>query len=137
MTLERNLKAWWLMGENARMTPLDVQVLGVTEISSHLEKGVSADGRGFPQLVEGVPFTSFPFEKSYATHSSIGPNYLLVPYDGSFDFEEQSFSVSLWVRADDNGGRYTKLFQKTAGAFWQAETDGGGGVIWNIRDAGP
>ena len=136
VTLERNLKAWWLMGENARMTPLDVQVLGVTEISSHLEKGVSADGRGFPQLVEGVPFTSFPFEKSFATHSSKGPNYLLVPYDGSFDFEEQSFSVSLWVRADDNGGRYTKLFQKTAGAFWQAETDGGGGVIWNIRDAG-
>ena len=37
VTLERNLKAWWLMGENARMTPLDVQVLGITEISSHLE----------------------------------------------------------------------------------------------------
>ena len=136
VTLEGNLKAWWLMGENATLAPIEGEQLGITGIPNHLEKGATAEGQGIPQRVEGVPFTPFPFEQSLATRTSRGPNHLLVPHEDSFNFADQGFSISLWVRADDNGGRWTKLFQKTVGAFWQAETDGGGGVIWNIRDAG-
>ena len=133
VTLEDNIVAWWLLGENATLTGGDT----ITEVPEHTGNSVAAESRGSPQRVAGNPFDPFPFGDSYATRTSDN-NYLLVPDDSSYNFADEDFSVSLWARADNGGGQWQKLFQRNVGGdvFWQSETDGEGRTTWNIRSGG-
>lgn len=136
-TLEGNLRAWYLMGENAGLAGNTIQ-----SVPDQSGNGVTANANGAPQLVGGVPFNPFPLGPSQAADFG-GNSYLLAPSDASFNqFGDQSFSVSLWAKSFNNPPQFQKLFQQNPGGgnpFHQAEigfNNTGGRIIWNIRDGG-
>ncbi len=134
VTRQDNLVAWWLMGESAALAAGDT----IAEIPDQSGRSVPAAAQGTPQRVAGNPFWPLPFGVSYATETGPESGFLLAPDDSSFNFGDEDFSVSLWARSDNGGGQFDKLFQRIVdgSTFWQAETDGVGGVIWNIRSGG-
>jgi hypothetical protein len=139
VTLQDDLKGWWLLGENATTEAETIgggDTITLSSIFEHTGNSVPAIPEGSPELVAGNPFSPSPFGENRATRSGPGPNFLLVPSHESFNFADESFSVSLWARSENGGGQYDKLFQRNLGGntFWQAETANfDGAVIWNIR----
>ena len=133
ITREDELAGWWLMGEDAAFGNSVSET--IESVPDHSGNSVPIDAVGVPKRVPGHSFSPNLFAESYASGFSEGPNFLVAASDESFNFADQDFSVSLWARSSNGGGRWKKMFQRNNGGnvFWQAETDGGGGVIWNIR----
>lgn len=137
VTMEDNIKGWWLMGENATVDiPEPVASGDILSVPNQVIGGVSAEATGAPQRVPGKDFEPFFLGSSAATQTSQG-NYLIAPDDPSLNLGTDDFSLSFWARTPTgNGGRFNKLFQRMGAGFLQAETDGRGGIIWNIRASG-
>ena len=138
VTREDDIAAWWLLGEEKGMENVDPG--GPTDLQSipnQIVAAVPLEATAVPKLVDGVQtFEPFSFGDSKATEFSQG-NHLVAPADTSLDLGNEDFSISLWARTPNgNGGQFNKVFQRIGAGFFQAETDGEGGIIWNIRTNG-
>ena len=131
-TLEGNLRAWWLMGENATVAGNTIQ-----SIPDHSGNSVAAGALGSPQRVAGNAFAPYSFPDSFASTTGAAGRYLVPHHESHNIAGAESFSISLWARSDGNGGEFDKLFQRNeSNRFYQLETDNRGGIIWNVRAGG-
>ena len=135
VTREDDLTTWYLMGEKSGVIGGNT-ITTVTGIPDHSGAGVDAEVRGTPEVVDGNAFAPFPHGDSRSIATG-GSDYLVAPDDSSFNFADEDFSYTFWLRSDGNGGTWKKLFQRNvAGAFVQAEAGSGGSVNFNIRMGG-
>ncbi len=134
VTLEESLNAWWLMGENAELAPPDGGGGNediINSIPEHTGDGPMVVSQGTPTRVDGVPFSPYPHPGSFASQVGDG-NFFSVGAEPSLDLTGD-FTYSLWVR-NTGSGSFLKMFSHHINpGLAQLETDGAGGVVWNVR----